>query len=488
VVRHLLRILRALWRSGLLHIPPQKVRATAGAYRRCGPSIMFLAELAAIRFPHRIALRDEHGCLTFAELVEQANHLAATLPGNGPVAILSRNHRGFVLALLAATRCGLDVLPVGAELPPAVLTQTLQRHHVRLLLHDPDLSPSFIPARPILPAPPAAVPPAQRRGNLVVLTSGTTGISKGIRRRPTLPQLLPIVAGLLEQLPFQMHRPLVLAIPLHHGYGLAALAMSLALAAPLHLAARYDIAPLLETVHEPALLVTVPTLLHRWEPSGNPRLAGIITGSAPLRPELAARILQSVGPILYNLYGSTEAGLVALATPQQPPGSVGRPLPGNRLRIVLPSGEPAPPGSTGRIYVSGPLVLSTDADGWRDTGDLGRLDSGGNLFIEGRADSMFVSGGENVFPHETEQLLASHPDILDVAILVVPDDEFGQRMLAAVVLRPGVTPDLKAWLRPRTTPAKLPKSFHPLPAIPRNPLGKVDRQALTRLLTPPDKS
>ncbi len=203
----------------------------------------------------------------------------------------------------------------------------------------------------------------------------------------------------------------------------------------------------------------------------------MITGSAPLDADLCRRLLEHLGPILFNLYGSSEAGLVALATPamlEQAPGSVGRPLPGNQVRLVEPGG---------RILVRGPLVLQPGPDGWRDTGDLGRWDPAGNLYVVGRADSMVVSGGENVFPHEIEEVLLSHPQVHEASLVVVPDDEFGQRMLAGLVAQPDLSlEELRDWLRQRLERCKMPRHITMLTQLPRNPLGKINRAELRHLL------
>lgn len=472
------------------------------AWWRCGSTFAFLGQLGALRFSDRVALWDDQGPITFGQLHKHSEGLASTLSfqhGVGPgaqVALMCGNHRGFVLGLLAVTRLGADVLPLGSNLPAPVLAKILERQKVSLLLHDGEQSLGDYsgPTQDVTTCSVAGgtLPRVTRPGQLVVLTSGSTGISKGIRRRPKFWQILPLLVGLLRSLPFRMHRPMVLAIPLHHGYGIAALALSLALGAPLYVGRRYEIAPLLNRLQddESALLVTVPTLLMRWlrDSQTVPRLGAIITGSAPLDAALCQKLLERCGPILFNLYGSSEAGLVALAVPaalQQAPGTVGKPLPANRVRLLDPEGQQVSTGETGRIWVSGPFVLHPNGQGWRDTGDLGRQDQAGNLFVCGRADTMFVSGGENVYPHEVEEVLAQHPSLTDIAILVVADVEFGQRMVAAVVARPEepVSPEqLKEWLRARLERFKVPRQIEILPQIPRNPLGKLNRPALTEAL------
>ncbi|MBN9415386.1 MAG: AMP-binding protein [Candidatus Eremiobacteraeota bacterium] len=445
----------------LLPWSPRVWLRMALAWWRYGPGFAFLGEVAAVRFPERLALLDEEGQLTFAQLWKESLELAGWLRqqgvGRGQLIGLScRNHRSFLLGLLAITRLGADVMPLACELPETVL----RRYPLDRVVREPDclgrLAVHLAPAR---------------SGQLVVLTSGTTGIAKGVRRRPGLRQLLPTVRGLLHGLPLRPGRPLLVAIPLYHGYGLACAALGLALGAPLVLRRRYEIAPLVECAPN-GVLVTVPTLLSRWlrsEPSV-PSLAGVITGSAPLEAGLCRQLLDRLGPRLFNLYGSSEAGVIALAGPEQlrrSPGCVGRPLPGNRVRLL-----------EGRILVNGPLA----PPGWYETGDLGRWDEHGHLFVCGRADSMIVSGGENVYPSELEEVLVECPGVLDSAVVAVDDPEFGRRLAAAVV--GGVEEEeVLDWLRGRLERHKLPRSVRRLESIPRNALGKLDRPELLRLLS-----
>jgi acyl-CoA synthetase (AMP-forming)/AMP-acid ligase II len=252
-------------------------------------------------------------------------------------------------------------------------------------------------------------------------------------------------------------------------------------------ARRCAVAPLLARLPEgapPAVLISIPTLLGRWlgdtaaPVAPMPALAAVITGSAPLAPDLCRRLLDRLGPRLFNLYGSTEAGIIALATPEellQAPGTVGRPLLGNRVRIA--------PGTT-EIQVQGPMVVAAPANHWYGTGDVGRLDGEGRLFVCGRLDAMVVSGGENVYPQETESALLEHPDVADAVVVAVDDPEFGQALMGWVAPNPGIALDgtvLRAWLRQRLERCKLPREIKVATAIPRNALGKVDQLALRAL-------
>ena len=502
-IRLALQILRALWRIGLLSLWPRVPVAFLRAWWRCGNSYACLAEFAARRFPRHCAVVDDHGSLTFRELYAKAECLAAELvkrhalgPGQR-VALLCRNHRDMVVALIALSRLGVDVLLLGTDSPGPALQRTLAGQSPRLVLHDAEFAEPLegcqIPCQVIgnVPTEPyprfPRLPRIKRAGRILVMTSGSTGAAKSIARHPTLASMLPVVAGLLRALPLRMHAPAVSAIPLYHGYGLAVMAMALTFGAPLYVACRCDIAPLLARVPAgapPAVLISIPTLLGRWlgaNPSPTlplPPLAAVITGSAPLAPGLCRRLLERLGPCLFNLYGSTEAGIIALATPQdllEAPGTVGRPLLGNHIRIA--------PGTT-EIQIQGPLVVAAPANHWYGTGDVGRVDGQGRLFVCGRLDAMLVSGGENVYPGETESALLEHPGVADAAIVAVEDPEFGQAMLAWVVPNPGIAIDgaaLREWLGQRLERCKLPRDIKVATAIPRNGLGKVDQLALRAL-------
>ena len=370
-LRLALQILRTLFRIGLLSIRPSVPIAFLRAWWRCGNSYACLAELAARRFPDHIAVVDDQGGLTFRELHAKAENLAADLAthhGLRPshrVALLSRNHRDMVVALIAFSRQGVDVLVLGTESPAKALHRLLTGQSPRLVLHDAEFTGALsdcpcprLVYESAYPDKRVRLPRSRRAGKILLLSSGSTGAAKSIARRPTLGSMLPVVAGLLRDLPLRMHAPAVSAIPLYHGYGLAVVGMSLTFGSPLYVARRCDIALLLARLPEdapPAFLISVPTLLQRWlgtAPVITPSLAAVITGSAPLSPSLCRRLLDRLGPCLFNLYGSTEAGIISLATPaelREDPGTVGRPLVGNRVRIV--------PG-TNEIQAQGPLVVA----------------------------------------------------------------------------------------------------------------------------------
>ena len=292
-----------------------------------------------------------------------------------------------------------------------------------------------------------------------MLTSGTTGVPRGVARGLPLRLLVGPVSTHLRLLPLRPGRPMVLVAPPHHGYGLAYLAAGLSLGIPVLLAAELNPAQLLDLAREydAQTLVALPVHLHRLAAHGvgAPGLRAIVSGAAPLSVELHARLVAVFGDIVYNLYGTTEAGWAAIATPADlaaAPGTVGRAPAGVRLRIRDREGTAVPPGEVGHVQVAGWSPGSAEVA----TGDLGHLDPVGRLILHGRTDDMVISGGVNVYPEPVAAALAEHPDVATVRVSAVPDDEFGQRLRATVTRRPNSTltaDELRAWQRDRLPPA-----------------------------------
>ena len=246
--------------------------------------------------------------------------------------------------------------------------------------------------------------------------------------------------------------------------------------------------------------MAVPTMLQRLctlEPgvvaAHDCRSLRVIASSGSALPrQVVVDVLERFGPVLYNVYGSTEVATATIATPADllaSPTTAGRPAPGVRVRVVDPDGQPVPAGVAGRVAVANDARFSgytggggkESVDGLLLTGDVGRFDTRGRLQIEGREDDMIVSGGENLYPREVEELLCRHDDVFEVCVLGVPDDKFGQALKAFVVLHPGREQDgeaLRAYVRERLARYKVPREVVFLDELPRNATGKVMRRSL----------
>ncbi|WP_280444263.1 AMP-binding enzyme, partial [Nocardia brasiliensis] len=249
------------------------------------------------------------------------------------------------------------------------------------------------------------------------------------------------------------------------------------------------------------VLVLVPTMLRRILDLGPEVLARYDTSSlrivfsagSALPAALGDAAAAAFGDVLYNFYGSTEVGVAAIATPEDwraASGTVGRPPTACTVQLYDEDGRViTEPGRRGTIYVRSMLSFSGYSgggnkdivDGLLSSGDVGHWDSGGRLFIDGRDDDMIVSGGENVFPGEVEELLYAHPAIAEAAIVAVPDDEFGQRLAAFVVRHPGQELDadaVRAYVKANLARFKVPRDVTFVDELPRTSTGKLLRRDL----------
>jgi fatty-acyl-CoA synthase len=207
---------------------------------------------------------------------------------------------------------------------------------------------------------------------------------------------------------------------------------------------------------------------------------------------------------VWNLYGSTETGIVTLAKPQDlkhSPGTIGRAVAGNDIRLLDDQGNDVRDGEVGELFTKNAMLVagyhadenatkSSMKDGYFSVGDLARKDARGCYHLEGRKRDMIISGGVNVYPAEVEAVLEKHPEVDEVAVVGVPDPEWGERVTAVVVPKNGrlEEAELKSWCKEQLAGPKVPRAFHVLPPgehLPRNPTGKVLKRELRAKLAPP---
>jgi fatty-acyl-CoA synthase len=480
---------------------------------------------AALRFGDRTALIDEHGALSFAELDARSNALANAwrdrgLRGGDGVAILARNHRGFVDALFAAAKSGARIVLLNADFGAEQLRDVLAREGADLLVHDAeyldavagiDLRLGCVTAWNDTPTAgnlddliergdPSPPPPSATRARLVILTSGTTGTPKGASR--TEPRSLLPAGGLLSKAPFRAGEVTECCVPLFHALGFGHLMLSLLMGSTLVVRRRFDAGQTLRSLieHRATAMIAVPIMLRRLIDVGPQAFSGedlsalriVFVAGSQLGAALCRESMDVFGPVIYNMYGSTEVAYATLATPVDlavEPGCVGRVVPGTVVKLYDDRGQPVPVGSPGRTFVGNAITFDgytggggkQSIDGLLASGDIGHFDADGRLFIDGREDDMIVSGGENVFPAEVEDALAAHPAIREAAVVAVADDEYGQRLRSFVALQPAATltdQDVKDFVRQRLARFKVPRDVRFVEALPRNPTGKVVKRLL----------
>jgi len=513
-------LLLTLWRTRLLSWAGLK--HLAGAVWSVGISPAALVHWGAAMYGQRLAIDDGDEQLTYTQLQDRCVRMAQRLrvsrglqPGQR-VAIACQTHAAAIQALFACARLGVHVYLVSPDLPIPARQRLHERLHFAWWIVEESPAPGadgdfadgrWLPIRQLrdeaegLPAGLSAglsgpSPKPQRGvsgGDIVVLTGGTTGVPKLARRKPSLVDFLPPFTALVTQLQLDRHRSVFVATPVHHGFGLASLFLGILLGAELHFRRRFDAASVCGVIgHRQIQAVTVvPLMLHRLldHDAGALRsLTCVICGGATLTPLLAQRALATLGPIVFNLYGTSEGGVAIMASPAdltRKPGSIGRPIRGVTARLTTESGVPVQPGEVGRLSLRSTWTI--DRRAWIETGDLARRDGEGDLHLCGRVDEMIVSGGENVYPVELEGVLEQHPDVVEVAVVGIADAEFGERLKAVVVRAPqsAVTAaDLRLWLKPRVARHQMPRTIEFVTELPTTPLGKVDKRALRMSATP----
>jgi acyl-CoA synthetase (AMP-forming)/AMP-acid ligase II len=521
---------RTLAGAGVLHPGrPDHVLGAVRALVRFGPTPAGGYGASAERYGSETAIIDELGTLTFAEVHERTNALANALRADGieagdSVGVMCRNHRGFVDAVIACSKLGANVLFLNTAFSGPQLTDVAKREKPKALIYDHEFEELIHDAsrrrkryiawhdtddgKPkdrliedlIAGGDTRDLTPPRERGKAIILTSGTTGMPKGASR--SQPRSLDPAAALLAMIPLKARERTMIAAPMFHSWGYVHFTLGMSLSSTLVLNRRFDPEETLSLTarHEATALIVVPVMmqrilelpdevLRRYDLSAVRVVA--VSGSA-LSGTLSEKWMDVFGENVYNLYGSTEVAWASIATPadlRAAPGTAGRPPHGTIVRLYDDNGQAAPQGATGRIFVGNEMQFegytgggNKDAiDGLLSSGDVGHFDDAGRLFVDGRDDDMIVSGGENVFPAEVEDLLAGLDDVVEVAVFGVDDEKFGQRLKAVVVKKDGSSlggDEVKQHVRANLAGYKVPRDVEFVDELPRTSTGKVLKREL----------
>ncbi|QTJ69061.1 acyl-CoA synthetase [Rhodococcus sp. ZPP] len=522
---------RVMNRSGLVPFPrvDQGIRSLL-AVRKYGPFAGPVHAHAEARLD-AVALIDERGPLTYIDIDEQSNALVRAWQAEGitPGSVMGcmcRNHRGLVLTMLAAAKNGTRLVLMNTGFARPQLVDVAAREQIEAFVYDDE----FRQVAETLPDDVTSyrswaedgsasqvrtlddlidgvdrgpVPAPSTEGGFVLLTSGTTGTPKGAPRGHTSPLAS---AQFLDRVPLRRGQTMMMAAPAFHGTGVSQFALALALGQTVVMHRKFDPENTIRLVekHRCDVLVVVPTMLQRIIDLGPDTLAKYDTSSltiifaagSSLSPDLCKRTTAAFGHVLHNLYGSTEVAVATVATPADlalAPGTAGRPPVTCHVELYDEAGQRiTEPETVGRIFVASGLSFSGYTDG-RDkeringllsTGDVGHFDRNGLLFVDGRDDDMIVSGGENVYPLEVENLLADREDVIEAAVIGVEDADFGHRLRAFVVPAPGSAKDaeeMKAYIKSNLARYKVPRDIVFIDELPRNATGKLLRRALIEM-------
>ena len=488
---------------------------------------------SAIRCPHRVGLVDEIGSLTWKQLDDRCKALAAglqLLPGArvDAVGVMCRNHRGFIEAVAAANRIGANVLLLNTSFAGPALAEVVKRENIDTLVYDEEFTSTVaraVEGRPDVrqlvawtddpSAHPVTVeeliiaylggkPQAlDRSGHLILLTSGTTGLPKGAQHSGGGANTLTAV---LNRTPWRAEETTVVAAPMFHAWGFSQLVLSALMACTIVTRRKFDPEATLHLVdrHRATGLSIVPVMLDRimelpaqtLDKYSCRSLRFASASGSRMRPDVVTSFMDRFGDIVYNNYNATEVGMIASATPldlRAAPDTAGTPVDGTEIRILDLEFNEVPTGQVGTVYVRNSTLFdgyttgSTKHyhEGFMSSGDLGRMDDDGRLFVVGRDDEMIVSGGENVYPIEVERALTGHDHVAEATVIGVDDDRYGQRLVAFVVLKPGAvsTPeDLKTHVRSTLASYKVPRNITVLDELPRGSTGKIARMDLQALI------
>ncbi|WP_461168201.1 acyl-CoA synthetase [Tsukamurella serpentis] len=537
LIPHGMAALRLVQRRVVDPVRPDVAFRAIGFNRKYGSQAALVMK-GALENPDRTAIVDEHGTLTFAQYDAQSNALARGLVAAGMkpgdvIAVLARDHRGLLLLISAAARAGLRLAMMNTGFAKPQFAQVCEREKVQAVFHDSEFTElldglpadmprylTWVDENDTVPEgahtieslskgrDASRVDPPGRPGGFIILTSGTTGLPKGAARSK-VPSFA--TAMLVDRIPFKHRGTVVIASPIFHSTGFGMWSAAMSVGAATVTMRRFAPENTLKLIAENRadMLIAVPTMLNRLlalpdevrKKYDLSSLRAVVVAGSAVSPELSERFQDVFGDVLYNLYGSTEVAIATVATPKElrtAPGTVGKPPVLTTIRLYdqddrLVEGA----GERGRVFVraGAPFEGYSDGrtkqiiDGHLSSGDMGHWDENGLLHIDGRDDDMIVSGGENVYPLEVENLLVTRDDVDEAAVIGVPDPDFGQRLRAFVVLSGGapseaeaerLTTEIKDFVRSNLARFKVPRDVVFLDGLPRNATGKIVRRELSK--------
>jgi acyl-CoA synthetase (AMP-forming)/AMP-acid ligase II len=490
--------------------------------------LTMLLDMAAEGFAERTIVGTADAPVTAAELRQRALRGARLLRDREATALgyVAPNGPAFPVALFAAAYAGVPLVPLNYRLGEEQLGHLLARHPGALVIAQEQVSGLVGRAglEQLSPADWLAVTaggqpafgPADKTADgpaVIIYTSGTTSAPKGVLLRHR--HLVSYVLGTVEFTAASEDDVALICVPPYHIAAVANVISNLFAGRRTVILDHFDAADWLATVRAERVTnaLVVPTMLARITEHGGdrsvPTLRALAYGGAPMPGRVIEKALAQWPEVGFvNAYGLTEtSSTVAVLGPAEHReaadspdpavrarlSSAGRVIPGVDLRILDDKGAELPPGAVGRICVRGEQVSAeydtgpaVDASGFFDTRDEGYLDSDGFLFIGGRVDDTIIRGGENIAPAEIESVILEDPAVRDVAVIGVPDDEWGQRIEAVVVAAPGRTVDpeaLRQFVRGRLRGSKTPDRVHVVPALPRTETGKLVRREVGALIS-----
>ena len=470
-------------------------------------------EQGAAAVPDRLALIDDTGILTYRQLRHDARKVAKWLLQEQEqrgldelrIGVMARNGRGIILPLGAKGYAGGHIYLLNIGSSPQQLRGIIDENDINVLFIDDefrDRLPNDLTGVTVVRAYEDVVvkgvvdkqlPVWPKHGNLVLMSSGTTGIPKGIvRPEPRLPF---VVAGYLEAIPWRAGDTVQLTASIFHTWGWSALQVALATRSTIVTQRVFDAENCFRQIEAFRCdgLISSPIFFKQMldldENYDTSTLRYLATAGNAVTPALLRRTTERFGPILANIYGSTELALAAAASPEQmqaDPTTVGKIPPGTVLKLYDDHSNEVPTGQTGRIFLHNETALRgytnpdtpmVEIDGLIEMGDMGYIDTDGFLHVQSRSDDMIIVGGENVHPQSVVEVLDDMPGIDEVYAHGVDDDETFKRIAVWIVRDDSSTgisaDDVRTWVRERLADHSVPRDVRFVDTLPRNAVGKV---------------
>ena len=475
-------------------------------------------EQGAAAAPDRIALIDDTGVLTYRQLRDDSRSLAKWLLALQDergldelrIGVMARNGRGIILPLAAKGYAGAHIFLLNIGSSPEQLAGIFAENDINVLFIDDEFAdrlPANTDGITIIRAHEDGgeglsigqvvrrdvdrqLPRWPKHGNLVLMSSGTTGIPKGIvRPEPRMPF---VVAGYLEAIPWRAGDTVQLTASIFHTWGWSALQVALATRSTIVTRRIFDPDACFRDIQRYRCdgLISSPIffkqMLDLQESYDTSSLRYLASAGNAVSPALLRRTTERFGPILANIYGSTELALAAAASPEQmqaDPTTVGKVPPGTVLKLYDDQGREVRPGETGRIFLynetalrgyTNPATEMVEIDGLVEMGDLGYLDDDGYLHVQSRNDDMIIVGGENVHPQSVVEVLEDMPGVGEVYAHGVDDEQMFKRIAVWVVRSADITADaVRDWVRAHLADHSIPRDVHFVDELPRNAVGKV---------------
>lgn len=455
-----------------------------------GINLSIIPYLSSKLFKNEIALCFEDQTYTYHELYEStlktANYLSKTYPlkKKQKIGIACSNHATQIFLLFASAYLGLDIYLLNAEMSENQLLKLKEKHCFDLFIDD-----SFTIN---LDSNTDIKSNKSYYNKIVVLTSGSTGDHKIAQRKSSIKSFISPFCSLINNLGLIKYKSVYLATPIYHGFGIITLCVSFLLGARLYISSRFDTKKACHIIEEGQIEVVtlVPLMLQRmldYNTDSLRSLRCVISGGAPLSSNLIELTQNTLSKeILYNLYGSSEAGFCIMANPKDliySSQTIGKPIKGVDVQINQIKDEyTKSQNPIGEICIR--CAWSIRPNQWIKTGDIGYKDKNGYYYLSGRKDDMIVSGGENVYPYDLEQVLGEHPMIKEIVVVAINDDEFGSRFKAFVITDQSKKiseQEIFTWLSKRIARYQMPKEIIFIKEIPLNSVGKPDKKRLLKM-------